>query len=218
MESKTYTYESEAIEVTYDVKRCIHAAACVRALPAVFDTERRPWIDPEKASADAVAEAVHQCPTGALHYTRKDEQSAEPIPTTNTITLVPNGPLQFHGKLQLVDPEGTVLLEDTRMAVCRCGQSNNMPLCDGSHEDGDFNDAGEVPVNMTRADDLPDNTSALQIVWEEGSPATIKGPFRLEGADGSTSRHTRKAYLCRCGQSGTKPFCDGSHTAAGFST
>lgn len=37
-------YEGEHIEVTYDTARCLHAAECVRGLPAVFDTAKRPWI------------------------------------------------------------------------------------------------------------------------------------------------------------------------------
>ncbi len=30
-------------------------------------------------------------------------------------------------------PGGHVIREDTRMALCRCGQSNNKPFCDGTH-------------------------------------------------------------------------------------
>jgi CDGSH-type Zn-finger protein/uncharacterized Fe-S cluster protein YjdI len=218
MESEINTYTNDDIEVTYDVKRCIHAAACVSALPDVFDPEKNPWIDPEQGSADAVANAVHQCPTGALHYQRRDDGPSETPPTENTVTLFPNGPLLLRGTLELVDTDGDVLLTDTRMALCRCGQSDNMPLCNGSHASSDFEDAGAIPDAMTRTDELPTEAKKLRIIFEKGSPATLQGPFRLEGATGTESTHTKKAYVCRCGQSGTKPFCDGSHTAAGFST
>jgi len=218
MESKINTYTSDDIEVTYDVKRCIHAAACVHALPEVFDPEKSPWIDPEQGAADAIADAVHQCPTGALHYQRRDNAPPETPPPENTVTPFPNGPLLLRGTLELVNTDGDVLLTDTRMALCRCGQSGNMPLCDGSHASSDFEDAGAIPDAMTRGDELPSEAKKLRITFEKGSPATLQGPFRLEGAEGTASTHTKKAYVCRCGQSGTTPFCDGSHTAAGFST
>jgi CDGSH-type Zn-finger protein len=35
-------------------------------------------------------------------------------------------------------------------------------------------------------------------------------------ADGSTLRESRRQYFCRCGSSGNKPFCDGSHNRVGF--
>ena len=35
-------YRTDAIEVTFDPNRCIHFAACVRTLPAVFDAKARP--------------------------------------------------------------------------------------------------------------------------------------------------------------------------------
>ena len=44
-------YMGSVIHVTFDGARCIHAAECVRGLPTVFDTKRRPWILPTAAAA-----------------------------------------------------------------------------------------------------------------------------------------------------------------------
>jgi CDGSH-type Zn-finger protein len=39
----------------------------------------------------------------------------------------------------------------------------------------------------------------------------------LVDADGTPFEVTRKTFfLCRCGASSTKPFCDGSHSQVGF--
>jgi uncharacterized Fe-S cluster protein YjdI len=134
MSSKIREYTGEGIVVSYDVQRCIHAAECVRTLPQVFDPNRRPWINPQDASADDVAAAVQRCPTGALHFTRTDGGAPEPVPTENTITLEPNGPLYIRGNIELTDAQGTIVLHDTRVALCRCGASEIKPFCDGSHE------------------------------------------------------------------------------------
>jgi uncharacterized Fe-S cluster protein YjdI len=61
-------YVADDITVTFDADICRHAGNCVRGLPAVFDTKRRPWIDPSQASPEAVAAQVRQCPSGALQY------------------------------------------------------------------------------------------------------------------------------------------------------
>ena len=45
----------------------------------------------------------------------------------------------------------------------------------------------------------------------ENGPLAIHAPLVIEGADQGL-----RATFCRCGQSKKKPFCDGSHTAAGF--
>ncbi len=47
--SKIHRYTSEAIDVTFDAKRCIHAAECVRGLPEVFNRDKRPWAQPGNA-------------------------------------------------------------------------------------------------------------------------------------------------------------------------
>ena len=49
-------------------------------------------------------------------------------------------------------------------------------------------------------------------------PLIVRGNFRLLDQDGNDIDPGRRTIaLCRCGKSGIKPFCDGSHKRAGFS-
>jgi uncharacterized Fe-S cluster protein YjdI len=59
-------YKGEHITITYDDSVCTHAAKCVRCLPAVFNADRTPWIEPDAAPRDEVVVAVAACPSGAL--------------------------------------------------------------------------------------------------------------------------------------------------------
>lgn len=123
-------YRSEEVTVFYDARRCLHVAECVRGLPEVFNPDVRPWIRPEGAAAAAVAETVRRCPTGALHYALEFE-AVETGDETTQITPQPGGPLVICGRLSITTPAGE--LEETRAALCRCGQSGNKPFCDGTH-------------------------------------------------------------------------------------
>ena len=125
------SYTAGGIEVTYDAKRCLHVAECVRGLPEVFDPQKRPWIQPDQADAEKIAEVVRRCPTGALHYALAsgDEERGD---ETAHITPQPDASLFIRGKLRIETPDG--VLEETRAALCRCGQSGNKPFCDGTHK------------------------------------------------------------------------------------
>jgi uncharacterized Fe-S cluster protein YjdI len=57
--------------VTFDPDVCIHAAECIRGLPAVFDVRLKRWIRPENAPAEQVEEQVRRCPSGALQFRLK---------------------------------------------------------------------------------------------------------------------------------------------------
>jgi uncharacterized Fe-S cluster protein YjdI len=129
----TRTYEGDAIEVHWEPRLCIHMRNCVRGLPNVFRPEARPWIEVDAADADAIAAAVESCPTGALRYRRLDGGPQEEPPEETTIEPRPNGPLFVRGRVRIVGSEGEVIREDTRIALCRCGGSENKPFCDGSH-------------------------------------------------------------------------------------
>jgi CDGSH iron-sulfur domain-containing protein 3 len=44
----------------------------------------------------------------------------------------------------------------------------------------------------------------------------VSGGVRIVDADGSVVYEGEKAALCRCGGSGNKLFCDGTHEKIGF--
>lgn len=51
------------------------------------------------------------------------------------ITVNRNGSLRVEGDVEICDADGNVydLNGRTTIGLCRCGQSNNKPFCDGSH-------------------------------------------------------------------------------------
>lgn len=52
------------------------------------------------------------------------------------ITVNSNGPLRVEGDFAILDPEGGVfgLAGRAVVSLCRCGNSENKPFCDGSHK------------------------------------------------------------------------------------
>ncbi len=74
----TFEYRGTHVVVRWNKDVCIHAGACVRGLPGVFDTARKPWVVPDAADPERVIEAIGRCPSGALSYERLDEVDATP--------------------------------------------------------------------------------------------------------------------------------------------
>jgi CDGSH-type Zn-finger protein/uncharacterized Fe-S cluster protein YjdI len=209
---RLYTYESEEIVVTWDFHRCTKFSACTRTLPSVFDSKKRPWIDPTQASADEIAAACEACPTGALHYERKDGGPTERTPARNTITVAAGGPLYVKGNVRITDTAGETMLEDTRAALCRCGRSHNLPLCDGYHEKVKFKAAG-APTESQRASGSRGESEGGELLVRaiDPGPLTVWGAVEICSEDRRGCVHARVAALCSCGRSKNKPFCDGRH-------
>lgn len=137
----TREYGNESISIHWFAERCIHSGECIRALPRVFNPRRRPWVDVERANADAIADAVLRCPTGALHYIRHDGGPGESVPERVEVRVVPDGPYIIRGALDVTNDDGGLIRSDTRMALCRCGNSRHMPFCDNSHREVGFRDS-----------------------------------------------------------------------------
>lgn len=93
-------YTGENIDVSFDPKRCIHAAECVKNLPSVFDTDKRPWISTDNATANAIAKVVEMCPSGALEYNRKDGVTNE-YHDSNEIIIGNSNEIYLRGEFTL---------------------------------------------------------------------------------------------------------------------
>ncbi len=206
-------YTGENADITYNLKRCIHAEQCIKRLPGVFDKDKRPWIQPADESGDVLLNLVEHCPSGALHVIRKDGGAEEVTPAINRVTLWPNGPLEISGDLTLTGAAVDIAGE-TRVTLCRCGDSKNKPFCDNSHKDLGFTALN--PIAPAVAPVLEVEGGALHITVQPDGCLNISGNLRLISETGIEVFAGESARLCRCGGSNNKPFCDGSHFKTGF--
>ena len=203
--------ESEQLTLLYEGKRCIHARHCVTWGPTVFLANvQGPWLHPETMDAERLAEIAHLCPSGAIRYRRKDGRPDEAAPPVNLVAVREAGPYAFRGDLRLRgEPAGY------RATLCRCGASKNKPFCDGSHHDVPFEATGE-PKTGTQTEMLAVRDGPLAIEPQINGPLEVAGNLEITSGTGRMVARLTQVRLCRCGASGNKPFCDGSHARIGF--
>jgi uncharacterized Fe-S cluster protein YjdI len=68
MEARKKTYPNEEITVIWKPDICIHSKKCWKASLAIFNPQRRPWIDMNGGSTEEIIKIVDNCPSGALSY------------------------------------------------------------------------------------------------------------------------------------------------------
>jgi CDGSH-type Zn-finger protein/uncharacterized Fe-S cluster protein YjdI len=217
-DSKVHRYVAKDGIVTWDEGVCAHAAECVRGLPQVFNPRARPWVAPQAATFAELAATIARCPSGALTLLHADgtvavTAGAQPASTVvgprTTVKVRADGPNLVSGDFIVAGAPATA---KPSVALCRCGASANKPYCDGSHTRVGFRDPGLLPT-AALATVLPPGKVTLTPTAD--GPLECMGPLTIEGADGRTST-SGETWLCRCGQSQTKPFCDGSHSKVDF--
>ena len=202
--------QGKSAAIRFDGRLCIHARRCVLGEPTVFKANvKGPWIDPDAADPDALMRVAINCPSGAIQVTRHDGGAEEPNPKVNTVTVRENGPLAVYAEIEL---KGERI--GTRATLCRCGQSNNKPYCDGSHVGAGFSATGEPP-SATSAP-LAKRDGVVAITPYQNGPLGLAGPLEIISGTGRTIDRVERAALCRCGHSNRKPFCDGRHARVGF--
>ncbi|HEX4647582.1 MAG TPA: ferritin-like domain-containing protein [Steroidobacteraceae bacterium] len=202
--------QGEKIEIQFDAKRCIHSRFCVTGAPQVFLANvQGPWIHPDAMPVERLVEVAHACPSGAIRYRRKDGAPEEPVPPVNLASVREAGPYAFRAQLEI---DGVAA--GYRATLCRCGASNTKPYCDGSHTKIGFTATGEPPSGKT--DMLPVRDGVLEIDPQPNGPLRVRGNLEIMSGTGRAVARVTSAYLCRCGGSSTKPFCDGTHTKIGF--
>jgi len=218
MGKRFQAYKGKSVTITFDTTRCIHVGECVRGLGRVFDSKKTSWIQPDNAAVEDVVEVIKRCPTGALKFIRKDGGEAEQPEAVNCVTVSEDGPLYAQGRIQINRPDGSVLLNDTRVAFCRCGATGHPPYCDGRHEKIGFSASGNKPPACPASEEEVKEGEILRITPMKNGPLMLAGPVKIHTVDGECIFQGTKAALCRCGASAMKPFCDGAHSRVGFTS
>lgn len=204
--------QGREVTIRFDGKRCIHSRNCVLGRPDVFvPNVKGDWIHPDAASAEAVMHVALSCPSGAIRVAHNDgSATSDAPPVVNTVRVRENGPLAIEAELVIAgQPQAT-----PRATLCRCGQSQNKPFCDGAHVAAGFTATGEPAVKEFAA--LEVRNGPLHVQPQPNGSLMITGNLEVVSGTGRTLNKVTKTWLCRCGQSAKKPYCDGSHKAAGF--
>jgi CDGSH-type Zn-finger protein len=168
-------------------------------------------------TAPAAAEtARREGSSGALDRWFRERQKGQTAPRMleipNEVMISNGGPLQVTGNITLVREDGSVEYAN-HLSLCRCGRSGSKPLCGGQHLDAEFLHSGKFSdVSEVHPSDRP---SRITMSLIKDGPITFRGRLRLHNQFGQECTKMRGS-LCRCGQSASKPFCDGSHERTGF--
>jgi CDGSH-type Zn-finger protein/uncharacterized Fe-S cluster protein YjdI len=210
MTQTTEEVRGAKVVIRFDGSKCIHSRHCVLDRPDVFvPNVEGEWIHPDRASPEGIAEIAHNCPSGAITFERIDGGENEAAPAVNVARVRENGPIALHAQLAIVG-HGSAL----RATLCRCGASKNKPFCDGSHTRVGFLASGEAPTEESQP--LPVRNGPLTVDPRPDGPLKLTGSLEVCSGTGRTIVRGTETWLCRCGGSGNKPFCDGTHRKNGF--
>jgi len=156
-------YTNGEITVYWKPDACVHASHCYRELLEVFDPGRRPWVDMYGASTGEIIRTVNMCPTEALTWKWNDEEKNRDVDPSNTnhvnfrrpdllkndntataepvsVKIMPDGPVVINGSFVLKYSGKEKIVDESIISLCRCGSSNHLPFCDGTHRKTEFND------------------------------------------------------------------------------
>ena len=99
---KWQDYVGKHITIHDNRHLCAHAGNCTHGLDSVWRMGKKPWIDPDGASVEAIIAVIEQCPSGALSYSIDGNTSPmelwlmelvcpKTVPKTNRIVTAPTG-------------------------------------------------------------------------------------------------------------------------------
>ena len=127
------SYGGEGIEIFDDRPTCVHAGFCGNKVTNVWKMAAE--TGDSRIRAEAIA-MIERCPSGALSYAIDGDVIEPDLPAE--ISVIPDGPLWVSGSIEVQRSNAEPLEKRNRVTLCRCGQSENKPLCDGSHKESGF--------------------------------------------------------------------------------
>lgn len=127
-ESRRERVDASRITVTDDVMLCTHAGFCGNRVEKVWHLLKR--ADDSRARFEII-QRVERCPSGRLVYDVGQGPNEPDLP--KAIAVRKDGPYWVTGGIAVTLSDGRSLETRNRVELCRCGQSANKPLCDGTH-------------------------------------------------------------------------------------
>ena len=127
-------FEGQDLTIYYSRLLCSHAGECGKRLKSVFDTSRKPWIEPDNGSREDIAAVIEACPSGALSYGFPGKPAQQIVNDEVGITIEKSGPYRV-SRISLAEPHPINGGCADKYVLCRCGHSRNKPYCDGTHKD-----------------------------------------------------------------------------------
>ena len=112
---------------------CQHAGFCGNQATNVWDMVGE---TENSVIRGQVMAMIERCPSGALTYEVDGEPLEPDLPTA--VSPTQNGPLWVTGSVPVERSDGLPFETRPRMTLCRCGESKNKPLCDGTHNEIGF--------------------------------------------------------------------------------
>ncbi|AGT08312.1 CDGSH iron-sulfur domain-containing protein [Paracoccus aminophilus] len=140
--TRAQLYPGSAMSLSDDETLCAFARFC--------DPHGQIWSQPpatdDPSRAQQFVAQANACPGGRL--VAWDNRTGKPIETHHDpeISVIEDpaegvsGPLWVQGGITVEAGDGFVYERRNRVALCRCGQSQNKPFCDGTHASIGFKD------------------------------------------------------------------------------
>jgi CDGSH-type Zn-finger protein len=136
------TFDGPALTLSDAETLCAFARFC--------DPEGKIWNLIEETDnpeiRDLVVREANHCPAGRLvvHDKKTGMEIEERLPPSIGLIEDPalgcSGPLWVRGGIRIESDDGKQYEVRNRVTLCRCGSSNNMPFCNGSHASTKFQD------------------------------------------------------------------------------
>ena len=146
-----------------------------------------------------------------FHEQRGAKRVPKRLEVANELLVTNGGPLKMTGNITLIHEDGSVT-QSNDLSLCRCGASQNKPICDDKHLDIEFFDSGAI---QQLSDWMPvSRPQTITVTCIENGPLKFRGYLRIFNMKGQECI-TMNGALCRCGKSSKKPFCDSAQGCAG---
>ena len=101
-------------------------------------------------------------------------------------------------------------------AICRCGTSSTMPLCDRPAPYRCFEEEPSIgPAPGPYTWDVPDPAGPPALALKPNGPVRVAGNVAITYDEDPVAAGDRVS-LCRCGESRCQPLCDSSHKVVGY--